>query len=455
MWGLNPSRLVSASLGEISKIAASARDYSSEVDRESGHVGASSLILAKVIRRRFPVVHIDSSGRVETRERTSMSEGRTGSSLSATQLFPSEHPDRFDEWLHAPAALESTHPEFDIRRAASSEFVRIYDLVDETFGIKRPRTQYDWMYLRNPYGRARCWVTFHRGSGRLIGSWASWPWPMAWGTRWIEGCQDGDWVVAKGWQRFGIGDLCADTLKSHAWQSSTVRLAWPNEKTRALAAKLGHGSEIIGPLPKAVLILNAKAYFSQLQWPRIVGMLGAKGVETALSTWSRVMLRNGGDMKTEQVQRFESNVDKVTERCMSWPGLWSPHAADFLNWRYFDHPKSQHLAFAVLHDDEIAGYYVLKIEGPASWLMEFVAPDAPRRFATALATHLISTGRAAGCSHVQFSAPPGWRNWNTLRAAGFLPVPSQTYLWPWPISSGPEVGKLTNWQCVPGDMDFL
>ena len=60
--------------------------------------------------------------------------------------------------------------------------------------------------------------------------------------------------------------------------------------------------------------------------------------------------------------------------------------------------------------------------------MEFVTPVSPRRLASALLLHLIETARAAGCTHLTFSAPPRWRHWKLLRAAGFLPVRSEILL---------------------------
>src|ERR1700730_4249314 len=89
-------------------------------------------------------------------------------------LFGSPRVDRFEEWLHDPAPLESMHARFDIRRAIPAEFDDIYELVNAVFGLKRSPAEYDWLYRRNPYGIARCWVVFDRASGRLIGSNASW-----------------------------------------------------------------------------------------------------------------------------------------------------------------------------------------------------------------------------------------------------------------------------------------
>jgi hypothetical protein len=102
---------------------------------------------------------------------------------------------------------------------------------------------------------------------------------------------------------------------------------------------------------------------------------------------------------------------------------------------------------------KLAGYYVLKIDGQASWLMEFVTPVSPRRLASALLLHLIETAQAAGCTHLTFSAPPRWRHWKLLHAVGFLPVPSEIYVLP--TGKEPELRQLAMWQWVPGEMDDL
>jgi hypothetical protein len=361
--------------------------------------------------------------------------------------------DRFEEWLHAPAPLESMHPRFDIRRAVPAEFDGIYDLVNEAFGFERSRLRHDWIYRHNPYGTARCWVVIHRASGRLVGSTASWPWPMARGTQRVEGTQGGDWVIAPGWQRQGISELRSPVWRSHAWHNNTIALSWPNEKSRGSGIKRGRSVDIVGPVPKAVLILNAKAYLAGRDWPAVVSAVGGSVVGTALMAWRRLLIRRETGLAVEAVRRFESSFDTVTQRCMAWPGFWSPHDADFLNWRYLDHPTAHYLAFALVDGGALAGYSVLKIDGQVSWLMEFVTPVSPRRLGAVLLLHTIETARAAGCTHLKFSAPPGWRHWRLFRAAGFVRVPSEIYLWPG--GEAPEVRQLTMWQWVPGDMDDL
>jgi GNAT superfamily N-acetyltransferase len=377
----------------------------------------------------------------------------TESAVALDAPFRSPRVDRFEEWLHAPAPLESTHPRFNVRRAVPPEFDAIYNLVNEAFGFKRPRSQYDWMYRRNPLGAARCWVVFDRASGRLVGNRSSWPWPMARGEHSVEGALRGDSVVAPGWQRQGIGALSIEVRSSHAWYAKTVALSWPNEKSRGSEIKRGDGAGIVGPVPEGVLILNAKAYLAEHNLPALVSAASGAVMDTALAGWRRLVLRTRSGLALEAVRRFDSSIDEVTRRCMTWPGFWSPHDAAFLNWRYLAHPTAQHLAFALVDGSKLAGCYVLKIDGRASWLMEFVAPVSPRRVASALLLHVIEAARAAGCIHLRFSAPPGWRHWKFFHAAGFLPVRSQIYLWA--AGEEPERKQLTNWQWVPGDMDSV
>jgi len=345
------------------------------------------------------------------------------------------------------------HPRFDIRRAVPAEFDGIYDLVNDAFGFKRSRARYDWIYRRNPYGTARCWVVFDRASGRLVSSEASWPWPMARGAHCVEGAQYGDTVVAPGWQRQGIDGVRTEAWRSHAWKAKAIGLSWPNAKSRGAGIKRGRAAYIVGPVPKAVLMLNAKAYLAEHNWPAFVSAAGGAVVDTALTAWRKLVLQGQAGLAFEAVRRFESSVDEVTERCMTWPGFWSPHDAEFLNWRYLGHPTARYLAFALVDSCKLAGYYVLKIDGHASWLMEFVTPVSPRRLASALLLHLIETAQAADCTHITFSAPPRWRHWKLLHAAGFLPVPSEIYLWPG--GEEPELRQLPMWQWVPGDMDDL
>ncbi|HVN88066.1 MAG TPA: GNAT family N-acetyltransferase [Candidatus Binatia bacterium] len=147
---------------------------------------------------------------------------RVGDSIGESGPVGWRCPDRFDDWLRVPVPLESTHPRFDIRRARPEEFEAIYDLVDESFGRRRPRALYEWFYRRNPFGLARCWIVIDRGSGKIVSSSASWPWPIAHGDEAVDGTLGADTAVAPAWQRLGIDRLRPEVWRSHPWTPTTV-----------------------------------------------------------------------------------------------------------------------------------------------------------------------------------------------------------------------------------------
>lgn len=367
-----------------------------------------------------------------------------------TGPFGARRADRFEAWLRAPAALESAHPRFDVRRALPSEFEAIFDLVDETMG-KRSRDLYDWRYRRNPCGIARCWIVVDRASGQLVGNTSTWPWPVQQGERAHEGITSGDMVTKRGWQRQGIGTVGIDAFHSHAWFDESTGMGWPNEWSVDATIKRGRAASLVGPNPRAVLMLDTKRYLIEHGWSRAAATLGGPVLDSAAGLWRRLSLRTRSDVAFEEVRRFDSSFDDVTQRCMQWEGFWSPHDAEFLNWRYRDHPAGLYTAHAVSDRGALAGYAVLRIAAGEAWLMELAVP--PGRLASALLLHIISVARDAGCSCLRFVAPTGWRHWPLLYRAGFLRTPAQTYVVV--NSSNPIALQPESWQWVPGDMDSL
>jgi hypothetical protein len=153
----------------------------------------------------------------------------------------------------------------------------------------------------------------------------------------------------------------------------------------------------------------------------------------------------------EVVRRFDSGFDEVTRRCMAWKGFWSPHDAEFLNWRYLDCPVGMHRALAIRAGDEVAGYCVVRTdwgEGKGL-LLEFAAPERGEVPRLLLRTAL-KAAREAGCRQLGFFATPGWRHWPAFREAGLVPRRPRLQLF-----GSPALGARTleHWQLVPGDSD--
>ena len=187
--------------------------------------------------------------------------------------------------------------------------------------------------------------------------------------------------------------------------------------------------------------------------PRSVLSVGGPILDKLFAAWSALVLGKPAD-GVERVRRFDSAFDDVTSRCMPWEGYWSPHDADFLNWRYFSDPVREHIAFALAVGATLTGYAVVRVGSGKASLMELVAPREQPLVARTLLLHAIKAASDAGCSHLAVAAPREWRHCRLLRSAGFLSRPSDLvmYAFSWRDDEA-GVQRLENWQFVGGDLD--
>lgn len=364
--------------------------------------------------------------------------------------------DGFEEWFRVPVVVEGADPRFDVRRAHPDEFERVYDLVDAAFGRKRPRALYDWLYRRNPCGRAQCWIVVDRKSGELLKTGANFPWPIWRGSEPLRGRLAGDACTAPAWQRKGLTAVRRRFARAHPWYAEQCGIAGPNEGTRIVVHKAGDGQELLGALPGGTLVLRAEGLMRRVGAPAPIARPAGAVADLVLAGWRALALRaeRGAAGRIEIVRRFTTDFDAVTERCMAWPRFWCPHNADFLNWRFLDHPVESYVGLALVEAERAVGYAVVGLEREKATLAELaVEVDARARIRTLLAG-AVGVAREAGCSALNFFAPPAWRHWPSLRRAGFLPYRTDHHLEVWGKRFEPEIFDLANWQVMPGDRDY-
>jgi len=333
-----------------------------------------------------------------------------------------------------------------------SDFGRIYDLVESVLPTGAARSTYEWRYLANPNGKARCWVVVERSGGELVGSSSRFPWPIFHGSERQAGWFGGDLVTLPRLQRQGIFRLITDARDSHPWEGDNIVLGAPNRISRAAVASMGHSYNTLGPFPRATLLLDYASQLRSRSWPKTPARILGGAANKALALWQTMNLSRPGNVRVEEITRFDSGIDALTYETMSSPHYWCYHDAAFLNWRYLQHPGNSCVAQVAIVDDGIVGYSVVRLEGEHSTLMELVVLPFPEPVADALLHGIIGIAREAGCLTLGFYATRNWRFWGALRGAGFLPRKSEVYRTV-RCRNREDVSEEGYWQILPGDSD--
>jgi hypothetical protein len=190
--------------------------------------------------------------------------------------------------------------------------------------------------------------------------------------------------------------------------------------------------------------------------PRTLARAAGSVADLGLAGWHAMNARRGerAPGRIERVQRFTADFDDVTERCMSFGEFWSPHNADFLNWRYLDHPVESYVALALVEEGRPTAYAVVCLERDKATLTEFAVEQAPFHRARKLLSGVVEVARAAGSASVNFFGPPSWRHWDLFARCGFVPYRTRNHLEVFGKRFEPEVLEVRNWQLTPGDRDF-
>ncbi|XOV83312.1 MAG: hypothetical protein ACFHXK_20980 [bacterium] len=366
--------------------------------------------------------------------------------------------DPFDAFHRKPAEKPSSDPRFTVRQALESDFEGIYRCVDEAFGKVRPREAYNWLYRKNPYGRALAWIVEDNATKEIVKTGAKYPWPIWRGSEPVPGAVSGDSATVPKWQRSGLSSVRRDVRYSHESHGKVCSISGPNEGSRTVSNKAGQADQILGRLKGGLFMLDARILLDD-HTPRIPGFarsITAFSVNKLHSLWPKPILRKQThtSYQLDNIALFSSDLDAVTLSTMAFHGYWCPHNSEFLNWRYLQHPLETYEAFVLHKNDTPVAYSVLRMGGTQVTLSEFAAPVNDPDIAGELLRHNIDVARQAGAGYVNFFGPPAWPHWELFKKAGMLPYRTNN----WFEASYPEdpEGALdfNNWQVTPGDRDY-
>jgi len=309
--------------------------------------------------------------------------------------------------------------------------------------------RYDWLYRRNPFGKARAWVAWNEADGQMVGVAAAFPRPLV-----VDGRPVAGW---------NLGDFAVDPRHRALGPAIRLQRALLDDVTRGGALAYDHPSASMLAVyrwmkvePAGHVVRYAKPLLLD---GRLAGGVLGRLVSTPATALVRLADALGRPRTTASAEamggRFGAAAEDLARRVGASCRVAALRSAAYLNWRYLDTPRGAHEVMAVIgSNDACEGFSVVRREGRHAVLRDLVAePDSP-------AVHALLRGvatelRRAGVQTLSAPALETSPLVPVLRRWGFHPREATPFV----VVTGSEnplrdvVGSGRHWLLTDGDRD--
>ncbi len=236
--------------------------------------------------------------------------------------------------------------------------------------------RFDWLYHRNPYGVARAWIAIDQTTGEAVGVAAAFPRRS----------------FAKGTIRdvYVMGDFCLDhqhralglavQLQRTCFldlgpQLSSLSYDFPSDRMMAVYRRIKIDSirqsvRWSKPLRANRLIRRA------INSPGLTRLFSAPVNRVLRLNTSRIK-GNGKYQVTEHRDRCGPEFSSLAEEISCAYGICVARTAEYLNWRYADHPSIRYQILAARSGDKLRGYIVVSEAANDAKIVDFFAVPEP------------------------------------------------------------------------------
>jgi GNAT superfamily N-acetyltransferase len=331
--------------------------------------------------------------------------------------------------------------------AERDEIIRV---LQENLPYRRHADYFDWLYMRNPAGTALTWVAVE--DKHIVGVAAAFP------RRWM--CA-GSEVTA-----YVLGDFCVDAQHRSlglavALQRACVNgisagdahfaLDFPSRTMMAVYQRLGIASA--GTIARHARPLRTDAKLSEV----IPVPVLARGTAALANAGLRLndIARNP---RTDLDIGFENDrcgteYTEAAKRFSPPDGVCTLRTADYLNWRYADHPERKYEILTARRGGKLWGYAVMRMNGSHATVDDLLVET--EMTGRVLLARAADAARKRGAHTLSASWRPSGPGKHMLASSGFhAREESPVVLMKLPAANGIDMARLTaSWHVTAGDQD--
>ncbi len=344
--------------------------------------------------------------------------------------------------------------------AIEADLQRDRETIERIFSDNRdcevPPSRYDWLYLGNPFGRARAWLVQDVSNGLFFGASAAIPRKIWVNGKIAMGYVLADFSIDKNYRSLGPAiKLNKATLS--AIDEEEARLAWdfPSEGMAKVHQWMKYGP--FGNLVRFVRPINSHGVLEAKLGKRW-GLKSLCGCIDAACRLARPRLNRGYGFEIVRASStvFDESFAEIDLRVGPVFSVCGARSPEYLGWRYGENPLQDFYVLSLKHEGRLAGFSVYAVdERRAMRIYDLFADGEPKTKKNLLAA-TISAAEESKVDSMEVSLLEG-SPWNEcLKRCLFFPRESGRRVFVFANRKRP-LGSMADspekWHMTDGDRD--
>ena len=336
--------------------------------------------------------------------------------------------------------------QIDGERVALTAFLSTYLSSEATY------ERYDWLYCKNPAGMARVWVACEPEKGMIIGVSAAFPRQIYCRGDEVRGYVLGDFCIHPDYRSLGPAlALQRSTLEQLYREGAGFVFDFPSTSMLAIYKRLR-----IEPQESAIRFAKPLRADRQIQ-KRIPNK--AARFTVAVAANAALRLRDAGLSRSNAWTIKEATLqcgEEFTVAFRQWAprmGICAARSAEYLNWRFLQHPQRRYHFLTARKDGRLCGYLIYHWAGEDATVVDLLAEE--EQVSKALLIESIAVTRSCGVHTVSAPFLSSYSGRAILEDCGFQQresSPVVVLIPPWNANYSDDRGT-DHWYLTHGDRE--
>jgi predicted N-acetyltransferase YhbS len=317
-----------------------------------------------------------------------------------------------------------------------------------------PKGRYDWIYQKNPHGKALSWVAREAESGSLVGTASLFPRKMNLNGRTVTVGIAGDFAVNQEHRGSNVAiKLQRAVTTGMAENDLGLIYGISNSKSEPVQRRVGY--VLLGRMDRWAKPLKTTKYFKTAPLRQWV----SKPLDSIMRNLSKeARCRRAEGYVIQELDSFDQRFDRLWERASGQFDIIGERSRDYLNWRYRRSPHRSYHVFSLIREDnqEPCGYVVYYLQDKVSYIADLLFLDFGSGLDDLLSSFILHLREQSveSLSILLFGCPPLAKK---LKSFDFVPRDKESRVLVYLDSNSPQTEfalNPDNWFLLEGDRDI-